>query len=119
MLINLRQKMARLFVHRKLFREAKTEIELLMKSRKHKGYKIPNEVLSWMELEWYRQAAANSSNSRFYSDYLADAEALLWGDMVEETVIVDAVNERKGILNFIESESKFGFFKYRGTLKEV
>jgi hypothetical protein len=37
----------------------------------------------------------------------------------EETVIVEFVNSDKKILNFIESETRFGFFKYDRFLSDV
>ncbi len=39
--------------------------------------------------------------------------------MPEETVIVDFVNTDRKIVNFIASESKFGFFKYERFIKSL
>jgi len=43
----------------------------------------------------------------------------LFSDVPEETVIVEFVNSDKKILNFIASESNFGFFKYDRFFKDV
>ncbi len=119
MLVNLRQKMAGLLVYRKLYNEAKTEIGLLAESRTRNGYNIPGEVINWQTQAWYKQATASRNNLSFYKEYIPSAEALLFTDIPEESVIVDFVNTNKKMLNFIASESKFGFFKYDRFLNDV
>jgi len=119
MLVSLRQKMAVALISRSFFNEAKTEIELLVASRQAHGFKIPNEVISWQAQDWYKNAIAKKSNIDFYKQYTPIAESLLFSDTPEETVIVDFVNTDKKMLNFIASESKFGFFKYERFLKNV
>lgn len=119
MLINLRQKMAGLFISKKLYNEAKTEIDLLVKARNEQGYKIPNEVVSWQSQDWYKIATSQKNNFEFYMNYSPAAESILYSDTPEESVIVEFVNTDKQILNFIASESKFGFFKYDRFFKEV
>lgn len=119
MLVSLRQKMASAFIIKKLFEEAKTEIELLVSSRISSGFKIPSEVANWQSQEWYKISIAHKSNHNFYKQYIQQAESLLFSDVPEENIIVTFVNSDKKILNFIASESKFGFFKYERFLKDV
>lgn len=119
MLINLRQKMAGVLIARKLFKEAKTEIALLIQARINKGYKIPNEIINWESEDWYQMTECATSNFHFYKKYLSLAESLLFSDIEEETVIVEFVNMQKQILNFIASENKYGFFKYDRFLNDV
>jgi hypothetical protein len=112
MLVSLRQKMARLLIARKLYNEARTEIDLLVHARTEHGFKIPAEVTNWQAMDWYKTAVQSKSNFGFYKAYLPIAEALLFSDVPEESVIVEFVNTDKKILNFIATETKFGFFKY-------
>jgi hypothetical protein len=119
MLVNLRQRMAGLLISKNLFNEAKTEIDLLVASRTTNGFKIPNEVISWQSKEWYKNAIAKKSNFDFYKLHLAAAESLLFSETPEDTVIVEFVNSDKKMLNFIASETKFGFFKYDRFFREV
>jgi hypothetical protein len=119
MLINLRQKMAALFIIRQLYNEARTEIELLVTARNEKGYKIPSEVIQWQSKDWYLQATASKSNMNYYTKYFDFAEGFLFGDVPEEKAIVEFVNTDRKILNFIVSETKHGFFKYERFLKNV
>jgi hypothetical protein len=119
MLVSLRQKMARLLIGRKLYNEARTEIDLLVHARKEHGFKIPAEVSNWQNMDWYKTAGQTKSNFGFYTAYIPAAEAILFSDVPEESVIVEFVNTDKSILNFIASETKFGFFKYDRFLPKV
>lgn len=119
MLVSLRQRMAGLLISKNLYNEAKTEIELLVDARNSNGYKIPNEVINWQSQEWYKTAIKSKSNFSLYKSYLYQAEALLFSDIPEEIVIVEFINSDKGILNFIASESRFGFFKYDRFFSEI
>lgn len=119
MLVNLRQKMAAILISKKLFNEAKTEIDLLVVARTSQGYKIPNDIINWQSQEWYKTALSQKTNFGFYKQFTSTAEELLYSDVPEELVIVDFVNSDKKMLNFIASEIKFGFFKYNRFFSEI
>jgi hypothetical protein len=119
MLVSLRKRMARILISRKLYNEARTEIDLLVHARTAQGFKIPTEVTIWQTTDWYKTAVQYKSNLDFYKTYIPIAEALLFNDVPEESVIVEFVNTDKKVLNFIASESKFGFFKYERFLSKV
>lgn len=111
-LIGARQRMAELLIDKKLFPEAKKEIDLLVASRTEKQFKIPTVVTSWMNQEWYKNAETKTSNVDFYRKHQDVAEALLFSDYPEEEIVVDFVNTNKKILNFVTSDGRAGFFKY-------
>ena len=119
MLVNLRQRMATIFINKKLFNEAKTEIEHLAVARGKEGWSLPNIVSHWMQQEWYVAAQAKKSNMEYYAQYSHLADELLYNDKPEETVIVDFVNTDRKILNFIASETQYGFFKYERFFSDV
>lgn len=119
MLVSLRQKMASIFIEKKLYNEAKTEVELLVNARQTRGFKIPEAIVKWQSQDWYATAVPQKTNLEFYRQYAFAAEALLFYDTPEETVIVEFVNSEKTMLNFIASESKFGFFKYDRFFRNV
>jgi hypothetical protein len=119
MLVSLRQKMARLLIAKKLYNEARTEIDLLVHARSEHGFRIPAEVTNWQAMDWYKTAVPTKSNFVFYKAYIPIAEALLFSDVPEEFVIVEFVNADKKILNFIASETKFGFLKYDRYFSDV
>jgi tetratricopeptide (TPR) repeat protein len=119
MLVKLRQKMASILVRKGLHNEAKTEIQLLLAARTQNHWPIPNEVSNWLGQNWYTEATSSSSNINFYKNGLDTAESLLFADAPEETVIVEFVNSDGKMLNFIGSESKYGFFKYERFLRQI
>ena len=119
MLVGLRQKMARLLISKKLFNEARTELDLLNQARTTHKYKIPTEVTNWQAMDWYKTAISSKSNFGFYKTYLPIAESLLFNDVVEELLIVEFVNTDKKMLNFIASETKFGYFKYERFFSDI
>lgn len=119
MLINLRQKMAVLLINRQLFAEAKTEINLLVAARNAKDFRIPTCVSNWQSQEWYINTNALENNKSLYNQHKSIADDILFADIPEVTVIVEFVNSDRKILNFIESESNHGFFKYERFLKNV
>lgn len=119
MLVGLRQKMARILISRNNFNEARTEIELLVRARTEHAYKIPSEVTDWQATEWYKTATSFKSNLGFYKAFVSTAELLLFADIAEESIIVESVNEDKKVLNFIASETKYGFVKYDRFFSDI
>ena len=119
MLVGLRLKMARILIFKNRYNEAKTEIDLLVKSRIENGFRIPGEIINWQSQEWYKSASLQRSNIEFYKKFIPEAESILFCDIPEETIIVEFVNSDRKILNFISSESKFGFIKYDRFFRDV
>jgi len=119
MLVSLRQKMAHLLISKQYFNEAKTEIGKLVLARTEKGYKIPNEVTVWQSQDWYKKAESQKSNINFYKQFTVFADAILFSDTPEELIIVEFVNADKKMLNFIASETKYGYLKYDRFLSEL
>jgi len=119
MLVSLRQKMASLLITKEFFKEAKTEILLLVRAREIKNYRIPDQVNNWTQQEWYQDVSAFDTNMSFYRKYSEIAEDILFHDIQEEKVFVEFVNRDKKIVNFISTENRSGFFKYYKLLKDV
>ncbi len=119
MLVGVRQKIAATLVERKLFNEAKTEIEMILKVKTEHGHKIPNVINQWTSQSWYADAQILESNKPFYKKHSGLAEEILFADTPEELVFVEFVNSDKSMLNFLASEEKFGFFKFDRFLRKV
>jgi hypothetical protein len=119
MLVNLRQKMATIFIKKELYNEARTEIEKIVTARTAKGWPIPNILTGWRNSGWYQQATAKKSNYDFYKRYIDVADNLLYSDIEEESVLISFVNSDKKMLNFIAFEDKQGFFKYDRLLDKI
>ncbi|WP_405291023.1 DUF7017 domain-containing protein [Algibacter sp. Ld11] len=118
-LIKTRQVFAKLLVDRKLYAEAKTEIKLIIAVRKDKGWKIPNDIVTWTECSWYVEAKETLNNKEFYAKHVKKAEELLFKDLPEHLVAVEFVNSDRNILNFVKDELFHGFFNYEGMVKNL
>lgn len=119
MLVNLRLKMAKAFESRNMFNEAKTELEMLVKARDEKNWPKSLDASAMQLKDWYKAATANDDNRAIYNQHKHLAEELLFFDIPAENVIVEFVNTDKKMLNFIASDTKFGFFKYERFLNSV
>lgn len=119
MTINLRAKIIPLFIEKQMWDEAKTEIEKIIEIRNINNWKIPTQIISYQNENWYQKANRKRDNKAVYRESSPLADAILFSDIPEENVIVEFVNSDKNILNFIASETKIGFFKYDRFLKTV
>lgn len=119
MIINLRAKIIPLFIEKQMWDEAKTEIEKIIEIRNANNWRIPNKLISYQNEDWYKYANKKRDNKSIYKEFSSIADAILFSDIPEESVIIEFVNSDKKILNFIASETKFGFFKYDRFFKTV
>ena len=117
-LIKLRQSFAEMLIQKSMFNEAKTEIQKVISTREKHQWKIPNQIMQWAEMEWYKSAISKRDNSDLYLSHLKQAEEILFQDIPEELIVVEFVNQDKQVLNFVINEKKHGFFSYRGFLNK-
>jgi len=115
-LVKIRQTFAGMLMEKKMYREAKTEIQRLISTREKQQWRLPNQIIQWTEQDWYKSATREKGNKDLYSKHLNKAEEILFQDIPEEVIAVEFVNENKDILNFVKDKEKFGFFKYSGHL---
>ncbi len=115
-LVKLRQTFSELLIERKLYNEAKTEIEKIIATREKKEWKLPNQIVQWIEQDWYKSSIVKKNNQDLYSNHIKQAEEILFQDIPEEIIAVEFVNENKSMLNFVKDKRKFGFFNYLGHL---
>ena len=116
-LIKTRFSFVKILIEQKLFSEAKVEINNIIDVRKSKKWKIPNEIITWTQSDWYINARSSTSNIEFYYKHKGKAEELLYKDLPKYIVAVEFVNRNKKILNFVKNEMFHGFFKYQGIVK--
>ncbi|MFZ1788572.1 MAG: hypothetical protein WAT92_09680 [Saprospiraceae bacterium] len=115
-LVKLRQTFAEMLIQKRMYIEAKTEIQKVISTRDKHGWKVPNQITQWTEQEWFKTAIAKSDNLIFYSSFVKKAEEIFFQAIPEELVVVEFVNENKSMLNFVKNKQKFGFFNYSGHL---
>jgi len=119
MLTNLRTRLCRLLIARKLYKEAKTEIEEIVRVRIANGFSIPAEIINWQREDWYKTATATNSNKQYYKQHFNQAEQLLYSDIPEEIVIVDRISSDSKILNYFTDQKQSGYFKYEKYIDSV
>jgi hypothetical protein len=117
-LINIRQKLAELLISQKKYQEAKTEIEIILTTRRENDWRIPNQISAWTKQTWYQSIDHKKDNRSFYYKYLATAEEILFQDIPEEIIVVEFVNKEKNILNFVKDKTMSGFFNYSGLVEK-
>lgn len=115
-LVKLRQTFSEMLIEKKMYNEAKTEIQKVIATREKHERKLPNQIVQWTEQEWYKSAIAKKDNQDLYSSHIKQAEEILFQDIPEEIIAVEFVNENKSMLNFVKDKRKFGFFNYSGNL---
>ncbi len=115
-LVKLRKTFAEMLIEKKMYNEAKTEIQKVIATREKHEWKLPNQIMQWTEQEWYKSSIAKKDNQDLYSSHIKQAEEILFQDIPEEIIAVEFVNENKSMLYFVKDKRKFGFFNYSGNL---
>ena len=115
-LVKIRQTFAGILFERSMYNEAKTEIDKIIETKSKNEHKIPGQIISWTTQNWYKSATAKLNNKDLYSQYLHQAEEVLFHNIPEEIIVIDFVNKDKQMLNFVQNKEIFGFFKYSGFL---
>jgi tetratricopeptide (TPR) repeat protein len=86
-LVNVRMELAKLLISKGAYAEAKAEVEAVVRIREENKWKIPAEITTIKQQEWFQKAETRSNNEAFYRSKAADAERLLfdsseWSDAV-------------------------------------
>lgn len=117
MTTKLREKIIPFFLERKLYKEAKTEVNKIISIKETNGHNIPNNILSYKNTEWYKNAIAENSNIHLYKKYVPIAEEVLFSEFSEEYILVENINIDKKILNVITEKGERIYFKYDRILR--
>ena len=116
-LVKIRQTFTERLIDRKMYDEAKTEIEQIVAVKTKENNRIPFIIDNWKYAGWYQSAALLNNNRKLYDQYKGQAEELLYRDIPEEIIVIEFVNHDKQIINFVKDKNKIGFFKYNHLLK--
>jgi hypothetical protein len=117
-LVKLRQTFAEMLIEKRMFNEAKTEIEIVITIKNKNKLPLPHKIVVWVTQEWYKSATFKKDNLDLYSNHIKLAEEILFQDIPEEIIAVEFVNQNKSMLNFVKDKRKFGFFNYSGILNK-
>jgi len=111
--INVREKIANVFISKQMLAEAKYEFQSIIKTRQKEGWPLKNNQLAWQSLPWWNNTEANKNNNTVYSKNISLANSLLFANTKEEIAFVDYVNNEKNVFNFIVSKQKYGFSSFK------
>jgi len=116
-LSKIRIELTKKLIEKKLYNEARTEVESVFKEKLENNHKTPNEILKWQREQWYIEAQPLKNNFALYNQYKGKAEVILYNEIPEDTIVITFVNQEKKIANFVKDQKKAGFFKYENFLK--
>jgi hypothetical protein len=118
-LIPIRERLTTLLIQAGFYDEAKTEIAMILKLCFQNKWEIPQSVTEWGDESWYQQAFVKDNNLSMYQSYRPGAEELIFDDIPQRKIVIEAVNQGKKILNFLANDRSRGFFKYEKFLTKV
>ena len=108
----VRIKLISVLIENRYYNEAKTEVEIVKNVCNTNGWKLQNSIAELINSPWFKEAQDFNNNSMFYRKHSNLADSMLYRDLKEELIVVEFVNRDKKILNFVHSESRYGFLKY-------
>lgn len=115
----VRSKLAEWLLTNQQLAEAKTELETIAAVYETEGWRLPLDVQAHTQEAWYQQATALPDNRALYQKFQDLAEEILFGDMPEETIVVDFVLLKQNLLFFVGEGGKHGGIKYGKRLRQV
>ena len=114
-LLNVKLKFLKLLIEKKLYSEAKLEINEIVSVRNANEWKIGNFLTQQINSDWFKESEVAVSNEKFYKLNSRKAEEILHSDIPTEFVLVDFVNTQKEMFNFIRKGDIKGFSKDFGN----
>jgi hypothetical protein len=118
-IVEVRQKIAEMFLEKQLFNEAKTEIALILRTCQYQKMEIPELITEWGDQSWYRQSVVKENNIGTYKQYKSVTDDIIFHDIPQRKVVVEFVNQPRKILNFIGTDLSKGYFRYGNNLGKV
>ncbi|WP_010288951.1 DUF7017 domain-containing protein [Kurthia massiliensis] len=100
MFCKTQNKIIPLLIERKMFAEAKYELNKLLATRKQKNWKIPQNQLDWQQENWYSSYEA-AQNREMLKPYAMKAEEIIYRTLPDQHIFVTHMNEEKQVVNFI------------------
>ncbi len=115
---HVRESFAGLLIKQRLYNEARTEIEQVIRNRKKKG-DGSKAMQAWVEEEWYKNARYAPMNKMLYIRHAGRADALLWADLPDSVAIVTHVDPERGVFFFAVDKKIGGKHNIKGPFIKV
>ncbi len=111
-LVKVRMNLAKLLVSKKLYKEAKYEIQKITDVKNREKQRIPTEINNWIKEKWFEDTLLPQNNSAFYVQNLKIAEDIVFGKEVKSCIgVIINVDKVSGKAYFSVSKSIAGGFK--------
>ena len=116
-LVKAQQALATALVEKQMYDEAKTEIKRIIDTPTEHQEELKAQAEQWAKEDWYEAAEEKPDNKALYAKYSPNAEEILFEGMPEEVIAIEAVNDKKQVINFIKNIHKSGYFSYGKLLQ--
>ena len=113
-LVKIRGKLFKVLIELKKFDEARFELDRIIAIKKEKGWKVSPVHSKYLDEAWYADAKELNSNADYYAMHLHLAEEILFSNLDEEIAVVEFVQQKRKIINFVMAGEQYGFCKYHG-----
>ncbi|MFC4801728.1 DUF7017 domain-containing protein [Neobacillus sp. GCM10023253] len=123
MIVGLQEKIIPILVSKKMFSNAKYELDELISTRMKKWGKISQQLEGWKNESWYIEAKSAESRDDL-KKYADKAEEILYRTLPFTSIFVTYINKNRGVINFAYlgdsnlSPIKAGYF-YMDSIKEA
>ncbi|KNH14980.1 MAG: hypothetical protein WBA30_02625 [Priestia megaterium] len=123
MIVGLQEKIIPILVRKKMFSNAKFELDELISTRMKKWGKISQQLEEWKKESWYIESKSAESRETL-KEYADKAEEILYRTVPFTDIFVTYINKGKGVINFAYlgnsslSNIKEGYF-YIDSIKEA
>lgn len=108
MVLGVQERLIPLLLERKMFSEAKYELEKLVEVRKKENWHLNQDILELLNSNWYKEYPS-ASNRDSLKEYGRQAEKILYKNMPARDIFITYINQEKKVINFIFYEDH----KYR------
>jgi tetratricopeptide (TPR) repeat protein len=116
---HVRESFTGLLVKMRLYNEAKTEMDQILKTRKKKDAPLSKLMTEWKAASWYPEARYGQNNKILYTRNAGRADQLLWADMPEHVAVVTHVDTQRAVFFFAVDKKIGGRHNLKGPLAKV
>ncbi|WML29226.1 hypothetical protein RCG24_14670 [Neobacillus sp. OS1-32] len=123
MIVGLQEKVIPILVRKRMFSNAKFELDELISTRMRKWGKISQQLEEWKKENWYIESKSAESREAL-KGYADKAEEILYRTLPFTNIFVTYINKDKGVINFAYlgsgslSTLREGYF-YIDSIKET
>ena len=115
---NVHLKLAKYFLSKNMFSEAKWEVLKIVDIKNAESRRIPGDVILLQNQSWFTETESAENNFKFYQNHAENSVELLFPDKRTEHIFITNVNESNGMINFTKENDQLGFFnKDRNRLR--